>query len=426
MRSFRRSERVSASVQHILSEVLGREVRDPRVSKVVITSVQMNDDLRIATVQFQLLGLQVEPDSPQVKEALVGLEAAKGYLRRELGDPTANQVHSRPSVLLRYVACHDDAHQRDPGERAPFGFMRLQSGILLMDKPLDITSAGLVREIERRVAGLRCGHLGTLDPMASGLLVVLLGHAVKMTPYYLHGPKRYVATIRFGEATETYDSEGEVVTTAPVPEDLPARLQSALSASLGEQMQVPPIYSAIKKGGKRLYDLARRGRVVEPEPRKVTFHALQLAGLVGHDAVVDVSCSSGTYIRSLAYDLGRACGTVAHLAGLRRLESAPFSVEGAIPFEKVMDPAFDLESAALSLESFPCPGRKLVISDAQALKVLHGVGVPHPDGQGPVGESWTLFTQAGVLFAMAEAGFDGTELNVKRVIRPDVELPAAN
>lgn len=303
--------------------------------------------------------------------------------------------------------------------------MMIQSGIVLLDKPLGVTSAGAVRVVETRL-GLRCGHLGTLDPMATGLLVVLLGHAVKLMPYYLHGTKRYLATVRFGQATETYDSEGSVVATAPVPSNLAHSLPQVLASLLGEQMQVPPVYSAIKKGGKRLYDLARQGKEVQPEARKVTFLALDLLKLDGCDALIDVRCSSGTYIRSLAYDLGLACGSVAHLAGLRRLESSPFTLDGAVSLEQASDRSFNLEAAARPVESFEPPGRKYIMTDPDAMRVLRGMPLPHPAvGSSKAGESWSLFTESGVLIAVAETSESGAELAVKRVIRQDVELPNA-
>lgn len=303
--------------------------------------------------------------------------------------------------------------------------MRLHTGILLLDKPLGVTSAGAVRAVENYLRWVKCGHIGTLDPQASGLLVILIGSSVKLAPYYLHGAKRYTATIQFGIQTDSYDSEGAIVAQLPVPDDLESRLVSALERMRGPQLQVPPVFSAIKKGGKRLYEMARKGVPVEAEPREVNFYELTLVRLEGDVATVDVACSAGTYIRSLAYDLGIACGSCAFLAGLRRTESAPFRVEAAVPLEDLHQPNFDLASVISPIEAYPPPGRRLVVSDPVALKVLSGIPIAHPDGNGPAGEMWVVYTKANELIAIAETSAAGLEVLVRRVVRLDVELPEA-
>ncbi len=303
--------------------------------------------------------------------------------------------------------------------------MRLHSGILLLDKPLGVSSAGAVRGIENRLKWVKCGHIGTLDPQATGLLVVLVGNSVKMTPFYLHGTKRYTATICFGKETETYDSEGQVVNEQPVPLDLPARLSTALEQLVGEQQQIPPIFSAIKQGGKRLFEMARQGKPVEAEPRTITFHELTLQSLQDNVAVLDVRCSSGTYIRSLAHDLGAMCGTCAYLAGLRRTESLPFKLENALSLDQLCEASFDLYGAIVPLETYPPAGRYVQVEDSVALKVLSGKAITHPQGSGVAEEMWTVYTKAGELIAMAQTDTKGTELLIRRVIRLDVELPEA-
>lgn len=303
--------------------------------------------------------------------------------------------------------------------------MRLHTGILLLDKPIGVSSAGAVRAVETRLRWVKCGHIGTLDPQASGLLVVLVGSSVKMAPYYLHGVKRYTAAVQFGTQTDSYDSEGSVVAQLPVPFDLEIRLRSALERMLGSQEQIPPVFSAIKQGGRRLYELARKGLPVEAEPRRVFFNELSLLRLDGAVASIDVACSSGTYIRSLAYDLGLACGTCAFLSGLRRTGSAPFDVASAIPLERLHDSSFDLEAAILPIEAYPPPGRTLVLGDSVALKVLSGKAVAHPEGIGEPGAPWVLYSEAKELIAMAETSACGKELLIRRVVRLDVELPNA-
>ncbi len=300
--------------------------------------------------------------------------------------------------------------------------MKPLSGILLLDKPLGISSAGMVRAVENRLRWYKVGHLGTLDPMASGLLVVMVGHAVKMMPYLLHGMKSYTATIEFGKATDTYDREGTVVEEADVPTDLGERLVSSLAGMTGRQMQVPPIFSAIKKDGKRLYELARKGKSVVPEAREVVIHNLTLQSFDGCQAVVEVRCSAGTYIRSLAVDLGTACGTVAFLAGLRRTESTPFRLSGdALSLEDV-DRAKNLEDRLLPLESFDLPGQRHTLAGDEHLMVLRGTPLPFPPGfPGGPADHVFLLAANGELMAVGQVSPDASVLQIKRVIRPDIE-----
>jgi tRNA pseudouridine55 synthase len=194
-------------------------------------------------------------------------------------------------------------------------------GVLVCDKPAGVTSHDVVASVRRLAGQRRVGHGGTLDPPATGVLVVALGRATRLLPYLPLEPKRYEAVIAFGTETDTLDATGTVVATADAAGvDQPA-LERAMAGFLGPQQQVPPMVSAVKVGGERLYAKARRGETVERAPRPVTIYDLELRELTVGDqvlATVAVACSGGTYVRSLAADLGGALGTVAHLARLRR------------------------------------------------------------------------------------------------------------
>lgn len=222
-------------------------------------------------------------------------------------------------------------------------------GILLVDKPSQPLGAGadgqpatlssvhrlptshdIVLQVRHWSCQRRIGHTGTLDPMASGLLVLCLGVATRLVEYYQGHDKTYEARVALGCATDTYDALGQVVARAAVPHLTEARLHEALSAFQGEILQKPPIYSAVKQSGESLYRKARRGESVTVEPRPVTVHAIELLAFTPPDQIsLQIRCSSGTYIRSLAHELGHALGTVAHLCFLRRLEVGPFSVVNA-------------------------------------------------------------------------------------------------
>jgi tRNA pseudouridine55 synthase len=203
------------------------------------------------------------------------------------------------------------------------------TGVLLVDKPEGLTSAGVIRVLKPRLGRTKVGHLGTLDPFASGLLPLCLGEATKVARYLLAERKAYVGTIRLGTATDTLDRTGTVVDAAAVPA-LSAESLAALALRFtGRQRQVPPMFSALKRDGVPLYELARRGIDVPREPRDIEIERLTLAIRDAERIDFTLSCSKGTYVRVLAADVGRALGTVAHLERLRRTEVGHFRVEQA-------------------------------------------------------------------------------------------------
>jgi tRNA pseudouridine55 synthase len=191
------------------------------------------------------------------------------------------------------------------------------------------TSHDVVARVRRLSGQRRIGHSGTLDPIASGLLLLCLGQATRLVEYYQGHDKRYQAVVALGLATDSYDAVGQVVAQAPVPSLSDAQIEAALMRLRGEIMQKPPIYSALKQGGEALYAKARRGEEVDVTPRPVTIHQLTLMAHTATTLTLDVICSAGTYIRSLANDLGDALGTVAHLAELRRSEVGSFTLADA-------------------------------------------------------------------------------------------------
>ncbi|MFZ5447981.1 MAG: tRNA pseudouridine(55) synthase TruB [Thermodesulfobacteriota bacterium] len=204
------------------------------------------------------------------------------------------------------------------------------SGILLIDKPAGVTSFEVVRRTRRALGIRKIGHLGTLDPMATGLLPLCLKEATKLTPYLMPEPKTYRAQVRLGITTDTQDATGEVVARCeamPTPE----QIFQAAARFVGEVTQVPPRYSALRYQGQRAYRLARRGEKVELAPRRVTIYDLTVEETVIPEFTITVRCSQGTYIRTLAQDLGEALGCGAHLSALRRLAVGPLRVEDALP-----------------------------------------------------------------------------------------------
>lgn len=211
-------------------------------------------------------------------------------------------------------------------------------GIILVDKPAGITSAEAVRRIKAKVKPARVGHLGTLDPFATGVLPILIGEATKLAPMLEGGDKEYEGTIKLGVETDTLDRDGRIVREAPVGALDAARLREIAARFTGRTEQVPPVFSAIKRGGERLYDLARRGEPVEaPAPRAVEIKRLSLEQ-AGPDTIrFSAQCSPGTYVRSLARDIGVALGTVAHLSELRRIRNGNFGIAESASLSSVLD-----------------------------------------------------------------------------------------
>jgi tRNA pseudouridine55 synthase len=209
------------------------------------------------------------------------------------------------------------------------------SGILNIDKPPDMTSHDVV-DVVRRVAGQRkVGHAGTLDPLASGVLLVCLGQATRIAEYLMASPKRYRATIVLGATTDTYDVEGEILTSGGRTDWSRPEIAAALDTFVGRTWQVPPMYSALKRGGQPLYKLARQGQTVEREPRPVDIAEILLLSWTPPALTIEVACSPGTYVRTLAHDLGQRLGCGAYLSALVRLSSGQFCLEEATSLERI-------------------------------------------------------------------------------------------
>jgi tRNA pseudouridine55 synthase len=255
------------------------------------------------------------------------------------------------------------------------------SGALIVDKPIGMTSHQVVQEIRKGTRTKRAGHTGTLDPRASGVLVILLGPAVRLSQYISAEDKRYQANIKLGEKTDTYDGEGKITGTSDVDVSY-EKLVESLKTFVGEIEQVPPPYSAIKVKGKHAYDLARKGEEVILEPRHINVYSIDLLEWASPEAVIDVHCSSGTYIRSLAYDLGELLGCGANLTGLRRTKSGRFSLRDAVPLRKLQQ-AFQnntwyeyLIPAAEALSDWD----SITLTNEEVESVKHGISIPREEG----------------------------------------------
>jgi len=288
------------------------------------------------------------------------------------------------------------------------------SGVLVVDKPVGMTSHDVVQIIRRGTGIRRAGHTGTLDPRASGVLVVLIGPAVRLSEYVSASDKRYQATIRLGSSTDTYDSDGVVTATASPASITEEMFEATLQKFVGEIEQVPPPYSAVKLQGRRAYDMAREGEEVELTPRIIKVYSLELLEWAPPEAVIDVFCSSGTYVRSLANDLGKALGCGAHLVGLRRTKSGRFTLRDATPLRRLQE-AFVagnwyryLIPAAEALGEWP-----MVELDADQVELVrHGHRVPAAPGASGLARG---VSEAGDLVALLEVDPATNEWQPKKV-----------
>ena len=222
------------------------------------------------------------------------------------------------------------------------------NGILLVDKPTDWTSSDVVAKLRGVLHEKRIGHSGTLDPMATGLLVVFVGRATRAVEFAESQEKRYLASLRLGLATDTQDITGNRISGEP-REISEAELERTLALFRGDIQQIPPMYSAIKVGGKKLYEIARRGGEVERKPRPVHIRELRLLGREGEDWLLDVTCSKGTYIRTLCHDIGQSLGCGGCMSALRRVRAGEFSIENACTLDQVREAADRGEAEKLLL-----------------------------------------------------------------------------
>lgn len=255
-----------------------------------------------------------------------------------------------------------------PADSTPTGFLNI-------DKPLGMTSHDVVAQVRRALNTKKVGHAGTLDPLASGVLVICVGSATRLSEYVMHTTKRYVARVRLGETTTTYDAEGEVTVQRDASHITLAQIEAVLPQFLGDIEQRPPIYSAIKKGGRKLYELARKGETIELEPRPVHIAALTFRNFEAPEFDLEVTCGSGTYIRSLAHDLGEVLGVGAHLRGLVRTASGVFSLEEAVSLETLRQSP-DAVHYLLPLETALAGWPTVQLTVDQVADVLQGRYLP--------------------------------------------------
>ena len=275
------------------------------------------------------------------------------------------------------------------------------NGWLLVDKPSGISSHDVVQRVRGIIPGCRIGHTGTLDPLATGLLVLGIGNTTRLSEYLISQSKQYTAVVRLGATTTTFDAEGDIMSEKDVKIGA-AAIESILPTFIGCIEQVPPIYSAIKIGGERAYKLARSGKTVKMSPRSVRIDKLAIVDYCSPDITLEISCSSGTYVRSLAHDLGQSIGCGAHLLCLRRDVVGPFSLHQSYQLEDIeqMNDSCEVSSLLLPSGDAMVGWQKMCLGADDVGKIRHGNSVI---GSGCVSETLALaYDVEGELIAVLE------------------------
>ena len=282
----------------------------------------------------------------------------------------------------------------------------MANGILIVDKPADWTSQDVVSKLRGVLHERRAGHGGTLDPMATGILPVFFGRATRAVEFFEHAEKTYVATLRLGCVTDTQDSTGTILERRPV-EVSRAALEEVLSRFLGQQSQIPPMYSAIKVGGKKLYELARSGREVERKPRSIHVFSIDLLGFDGTEAVLRIHCSKGTYVRTLCHDIGAALGCGGCMSALRRIQAGIYTEARSHTMEEILT-CGDPEMLLLPTDSLFSAYPRLTLTANQEKQCRNGASfsIRQPSGR------CRAYAQNGEFLALCEV-IDGKLKTVK-------------
>jgi tRNA pseudouridine55 synthase len=289
---------------------------------------------------------------------------------------------------------------------------RRVDGVLLLDKPAGITSNAALQKARWLFNAAKAGHTGTLDPMATGLLPLCFGEATKFAGELLNADKAYRATLRFGVTTDTADAEGNVLETRPVAVT-EEQLRRVMVTFVGETDQVPPMYSALKRDGKPLYEYARAGVELERAPRRITIHRLELCSLAGDEATISVDCSKGTYVRTLAADIGVALGCGAHLTALRRTRIGDLNLAGAVTLADLeVSNMGDRDARLAPVDTLLANLAKANLNEHDTERVLHGQGFRW---EGPPGQRFRLFGADGLFLGLGEVAADGW-LNPRRLV----------
>lgn len=297
---------------------------------------------------------------------------------------------------------------------------KIVNGVLLLDKPLGLSSNQALQKVKWLLKAKKAGHTGNLDPLATGVLPLCFGEATKFASYGLEADKTYITTVQLGETRDTADAEGEVVERFSLPEMSKAGIESVLETFLGAQQQIPPMYSALKFQGKKLYELARAGQTIERPPRDITIFKLQLLGFTTDSLTLEVSCSKGTYIRVLGEDIARALGSGGYLSALRRTISGSVGSSELVTLQSLIDlheaegeaaVAALLKPTDFLIDHLP----KQAIDEASAALILNGQAIKLLDSSLTIGQNVRLYALGKSFLGLAQVQQSETGLMLQPI-----------
>lgn len=294
----------------------------------------------------------------------------------------------------------------------------VRHGFVIIDKPTGWTSHDVVARVRRIVEEKRVGHAGTLDPSATGVLPVAVGNATRAIEYLAEADKAYTAEVTFGVVTDSADREGEMIATADATHLTRDAVEAAVATFQGPLQQVPPMHSAIKVDGKRLYEHARKGETIDIEPRQVTIHEIRVVGWQVPVATIEVTCSKGTYIRSLARDIGERLGTGAHLSALRRTRVGSFGLDKAISLDDLAARGFD--AVAMPPDTAMSHLPRLDLSVEASADWREGRTVPAPGATGTL----RVYDASGAWVGVGQAVPYQDRVRPVKVVHPPAQVPA--
>lgn len=303
----------------------------------------------------------------------------------------------------------------------PRRFFREVDGILLLDKPLGLSSNAALQRAREIFRAQKAGHAGSLDPLATGLLPVCFGQATKVCGRLLNSAKTYLVDVQLGASTPSGDGETEVHERAPVPALTDAQVEAALARFSGAQQQIPPMHSALKVEGKRLYELARRGESVERPARDITIHAIRRVRLGPDELEFEVTCSKGTYVRTLAADIAASLGTLGYLKGLRRLTVEPFGSRPMMTLDELAAMGDRMDEVLLSPDAAFVDLPRVDLNAESEGRLLRGQAV-RADGAVPTGEL-RAYGSSGVFLGLVQGLEDGRVQPVRLFVNPAPQAP---
>ncbi|NLW04659.1 MAG: tRNA pseudouridine(55) synthase TruB [Pseudomonadaceae bacterium] len=291
---------------------------------------------------------------------------------------------------------------------------KIVDGVLLLDKPLGLSSNQALQKVKWLLKAKKGGHTGNLDPLATGVLPLCFGEATKFASYGLEADKTYVTTVQLGETRTTADAEGEVVERFPLPEMTQEKIEKVLLDFLGAQQQIPPMYSALKFQGKKLYELARAGQTIERPPRDITIYKLQLLGFTADSLTLEVGCSKGTYIRVLGEDIATALGSGGYLSALRRTISGSVDASELVTLEHLIDLYESEGEAAIVALLKPTDFlinhlAKQTLDEASAALVLQGQAIKLLDSSLAIGQNVRLYALGQTFLGLAQVQQDAVK-----------------